>query len=415
MLESYVWGGFALKELFRAVPLFRLLDDQELDRISQVAKLEDKPAGEVLFRTGDVSDSFYIVLSGRVKITIPPQDGKEERILYLGKGKFFGEMGVIRNTLRNADASIQDTAQLVTIHREDFDLLMSMDEQISKKVMGAYMNRLIELREEKDSGGSVERPSSMLFFSTGVGAGASFLAANLAAKIHKMTQKSVLVIDMDIEGPTQHLYGGYKGDVGGLRSLFSSPQITKEAIKGACRKLSSGVDLLGGPGVPGREQATPEIMPELIRNALQSHYYVIVDTTSSLNPITESLMQVCDATYLAVAPNIVSVRRAETNLERIEELGLGSKIRLLLNKHEKGRGITREILEDHLGKKVIGQLSYDDKGALEALNAGQPLVVQAPDSKLAVDAGRAARQALSIPGKDEAHRSGFSIWNLFGS
>lgn len=401
-----------MKDILREVPLFRELDDGELDKVCEKASVERLGAGAELFRAGGPSDCFYVIRSGRVKIRIPADAGKEERVLYLGQGKFFGEMGVIRNTPRTADAEVNEDAELVRVSQEDFDLLMSMDEKLSKKVMAAYMGRAAELKEEAGGGGSVDQPQSLLFFSTGAGAGASFLAANMAVKIQQLTQKSVLILDMDVEGPTQHLYGGYKGAVGGIRNLFNAPQLTKDAIRGAARKLSTGVELLGGPGVPDEAAATPEIMGELLRNALKAYHHVIVDTTSGLSAITEALMKACDVNYLAVAPNLVSVSRAETLIKKLDELGVGAKTRLILNGHERGRGMTSEILEARLGKGVLGQVAFDDSRALKALEDGEPVVVQAPKARVSADLTRLARQALSIQGGEQS--SGFSLWNLFG-
>jgi pilus assembly protein CpaE len=290
---------------------------------------------------------------------------------------------------------------------------MSLHEKISTKIMTAYMGRATELEEQRPQGGSVEQPRSLLFFSTGAGAGASFLCANLAPKIHQLTEKKVLILDMDVEGLTQHLYGGYRGQVGGLRSLFSSPQITPDAIRGAARKLKSGVELLGGPGLPDEEATTPEIMAELIRNALKAYHHVLVDTTSGLNPLTVALMKACDVSYLTVAPNLVSVTRTETLLEKVEGFGLGDRIRLIFNKFDKGRGMTAQILEQRLGKKVLGQVRYDDGLALQALDEGTPAVLRSPKARVSVDLARLSRQSLRLSGGNE-EESGFSLWNLFG-
>lgn len=401
-----------MKDILRTVPLFRLLDDEELDKICEVAKIEKHGAGSELFEAGDPPDCFYLISSGKVKIRIPPQEGQAERVLYLGKGKFFGEMGVIRNTPRTADALVQEEGDLVKISQEDFDVLMSLHEKISTKIMTAYMGRATELEDAKVRGGSVEKPHCLLFFSTGAGAGASFLCANMATKIHQLTQKKVLVLDMDMEGPTQHLYGGYRGQVGGMRSLFSSPQITSDAIRGAARRLQSGVELLGGPGLPEEDDVTAEIMPELLRNALKAYEYVLVDTTSGLNDLTLALMKACDVSYLTVAPNLVSVSRSETLLEKLESQGLGSRTRLILNKFDKGRGMTPVILQERLGKKVLGQVRFDDRLALEALDVGAPAVLHGPKARVSADLTRLARQALSLGGEDDGE--GFSLWNLFG-
>jgi Flp pilus assembly CpaE family ATPase len=399
-----------VKDIIRSVPLFRLLDEEELAKVHEISKLESHAAGSELFEAGDKSDSFYLVASGKVKIVIPPLEGKLERVLYLGKGKFFGEMGVIRNTPRNAAAVVHEETELLRISQEDLDVLMSMNEKISTKIMTAVMGRAAE-QEETGSTGNVEKPSTLVFFSTGAGAGASFLCANLGVKIHQLTQKKVLILDMDVEGPTQHLYGGYRGQVGGIRSLFSSPQVTSDAIRGAARKLTEGVELLGGPGIPEEDAATPEIMPEVLRNARKAYDYVLIDTTSGLNPLTQALMKAADACYLTVAPNLVSVSRTENILEKVESLELGERIRLILNKFEKGRGMTPAILQQRLGKKVVGQVRYDDKLALQALNEGKPVVTGSPKAWVSVDLTRLARQALSLGGDE---KEGFSLWNLFG-
>ena len=46
-------------------------------------------------REGDAIDSLYIVISGRLKVTMGEADGKETILSILSAGEFFGEMGFI--------------------------------------------------------------------------------------------------------------------------------------------------------------------------------------------------------------------------------------------------------------------------------------------------------------------------------
>ena len=55
--------------VLRNVPLFSGLDEVELDKLSKVAGRRRVARGGVIVRAGDTTDSLYILLSGRAKVT----------------------------------------------------------------------------------------------------------------------------------------------------------------------------------------------------------------------------------------------------------------------------------------------------------------------------------------------------------
>lgn len=404
-----------IADILKAVPLFSNMDEGEMKSVVELASVREFPAGSTLFLAGDPSSCFYVVAKGRVKIRIPERDGQPERTVSLGVGKFFGEMGVIRGTPRMADALVDEDAELISIEQEDFDQLMAIDEAISEKVMSAYLDRLKELDAQKGDGGEPGRdPRCLLFHSAGGGAGASFLCANLALKIRDLTSKNVLVLDLDFEGPTQHLYLGYRKPVGGLRGVFSAPQITESSIKGAARRISTGVELLGGPGVPPPEDAAPERLEELVREARKGYDYVLVDTTSAINTYNDTLAGLVDAVHVVVGPDPVTVSRAQPLLEHLGKLEAAAPTRVLLNRQRARQGLEPEAIQEAIGHPLMGRVENADAQALDALIEGNPVAKRSPRSMVAVQLSKLARQLVSVPSSKGDGGGWFSIWNLFG-
>lgn len=404
-----------IEKILRSMPLFTALDDEEVARVAKVCTLGAFPQGTALFKFGEPSASFYVVASGRVRIRIPAHEGAPERTVSLGQGKFFGEMGVIRGTPRMADATVEESAELVTVLAEDFDQLMAVDTAVSEKIMAAYMARVAELEEsKKETGGSAKDPHILLFIGVGGGAGASLAAASTALKIRDLTKKSVLAIDLDHEAPVLHHFMGFNKPTGGIRAVFGAPQITPASIKGAARRLDNGTELLGGPGAPDEGRVTPEVLGELVRNARKSYDYVVLDAASTIGPVNDALVRLADATHVVMGPDVLALSRALIHLKRYKEMGFDGRTRVLLNKVRRAGGLTAEQIAKDLGKEVMGNVEYDDATAMAALVAKAPVVTQSPRSGLAVGLARFARQAVSLPaGVGEGSKS-FSIWNLFG-
>src|SRR5271156_776047 len=60
-------------------------------------------ANEVIYKQGDPSNSVYIVASGRVEAFTQSPDGRQTRSLgFMGKGEFFGDLGILTSQERLA-------------------------------------------------------------------------------------------------------------------------------------------------------------------------------------------------------------------------------------------------------------------------------------------------------------------------
>jgi CRP/FNR family transcriptional regulator, cyclic AMP receptor protein len=94
----------------KSIPLFEEVGDEELAQIAPFAQEVSVEADKVLVREGDFSYEFMAIEEGEAEVT---RGG--EHVADLGPGDFFGEMGLLERTLRNATVTAKTPMRLVTL------------------------------------------------------------------------------------------------------------------------------------------------------------------------------------------------------------------------------------------------------------------------------------------------------------
>ena len=75
---------------FKKVPLLENLEEKEFEELAKVSITKDFEKGKVIFYEEDYGTSLYIIVYGKVKISVHSNEGKEHTIGYLGDKDFFG-------------------------------------------------------------------------------------------------------------------------------------------------------------------------------------------------------------------------------------------------------------------------------------------------------------------------------------
>jgi CRP-like cAMP-binding protein len=94
----------------KSIPLFEEVGDEELAQIAPFATEVSVEEGRELVREGDFSYEFMAIEEGEAEVT---RSG--EHLADLGPGDFFGEMGLLEKTLRNATVTAKTPVRLVTL------------------------------------------------------------------------------------------------------------------------------------------------------------------------------------------------------------------------------------------------------------------------------------------------------------
>ena len=114
-------GDHAVNDLqiLRESPLFRGLDEADLQRLLEVSAHRKFISGQRLFHKGDPCDGMYFVLSGEVKIGVVSA-GQELVFARLKPGEAFGELALLDGQPRSADATGEGDTAVLVVPRDAF-------------------------------------------------------------------------------------------------------------------------------------------------------------------------------------------------------------------------------------------------------------------------------------------------------
>lgn len=131
----------------------RGLSAGEMKLLATFSSEERFNEGSMVFREGEKGDKLYIVLDGRVRISKFIPGVGEEALAVLDRGDFFGEMALIDDKARSADAKAHDgDATVLSIDRATLNEILSMDPHASLQFLNLLCRmisrRLREINEK---------------------------------------------------------------------------------------------------------------------------------------------------------------------------------------------------------------------------------------------------------------------------
>jgi len=130
------------QELLRTVPIFAELTDGDIASLGRLTARRRFPKDTVVFFENEEGDSFFMILEGRIKVTILGDDGREVILSMLGPGDFFGEMALLDNEPRSATATAREETELLSLHRNDFQTVLTDNRSITTALIKILTARL---------------------------------------------------------------------------------------------------------------------------------------------------------------------------------------------------------------------------------------------------------------------------------
>src|SRR5206468_6604934 len=125
----------------RSVPIFRDLPADFMDHLRTRVELVSFEPGELICTQGEAADAFYLIRLGHVKVS-QAFPGGEMVLAYIGRGQYFGEIGLLGKGERTATCSALDSVEAVRILKEDFDLMMERFPKIRTRLEQVAHERL---------------------------------------------------------------------------------------------------------------------------------------------------------------------------------------------------------------------------------------------------------------------------------
>jgi CRP/FNR family transcriptional regulator, cyclic AMP receptor protein len=111
-------------ETLKHVPLFALLDDEEAAVLAGQVEQKKFVPRQRIFKVGEPSGPAYVVVSGRVRLTIVDDDNQEVVVDEPTHGEFFGFASMLEQTPHQTSAMAVEEVECLEITREDISVLL---------------------------------------------------------------------------------------------------------------------------------------------------------------------------------------------------------------------------------------------------------------------------------------------------
>lgn len=151
---------------FRRLALFADLPNDELKALAQLANVQNFDRHEVLFYTDDSAPVLYVLLEGRVKVSLYGLNGDETILNVLGPGDLLGELALFEpGASRSATAETVEPSAVLALQRTAFLGFLRAHPESAIRMLGTlatHVRRLSQLVDDAYHLGLEERLAKRL-------------------------------------------------------------------------------------------------------------------------------------------------------------------------------------------------------------------------------------------------------------
>lgn len=127
--------------VLKKIPLFASLSETDLQNLTSLLRRKQLGKGELLFQQGDEGTALYIIVQGRIKISLSRRMDNVT-LAILGQAEFLGEMALLDDLPRSADAIALEDSQLYVLNRKDFLSFLSNNGHTVYAILNSLSRRL---------------------------------------------------------------------------------------------------------------------------------------------------------------------------------------------------------------------------------------------------------------------------------
>ena len=131
-----------IMEHLKKIPLFSGLHEEQLDKIKSVCREICHNKGDFIIYQGDTCNGLFIMLSGKVRVFLSNEEGREIILEDLKDGDFFGELSLLDEQPRSATVKALSDVRLMTLNRLDFMKTLNINPGMSIKILSVMGQRL---------------------------------------------------------------------------------------------------------------------------------------------------------------------------------------------------------------------------------------------------------------------------------
>ncbi len=133
------------------ISLFKDLSSDMIDFLSSHAVVRSYGRNTIVIQEGDMSDSLYVILTGKVKVFLSDEEGKQVDLNVLEPNDYFGELAALDHSPRCASVITLENSKFAVISKSDFFKCLNSNPQIAVKLIDGLIRRFRDLTENVKS------------------------------------------------------------------------------------------------------------------------------------------------------------------------------------------------------------------------------------------------------------------------
>jgi pilus assembly protein CpaE len=251
------------------------------------------------------------------------------------------------------------------------------------------------------------------FLNTRGGAGASFIAVNVAYQLATEFRQKTVLVDMDIQYGTVAIDLDIRADSTILEPLRNPQRIDSVYLDALMSTHASGLRVLPSPGdLSPSEDITAQAVTRLLTSLAASHDQVVVSLPTYFNEGVEQALRLGNPVFLVTQETLAMLRNLKLMLHRLPSRGVpASHLQVIQNRVNTAvKDISSCEMEDILGNTLHYRVRSDYKLATHAANEGKSASEINPRAGIIKDIREISTVLANPDAETPKEKSGLMRW-----
>jgi pilus assembly protein CpaE len=242
------------------------------------------------------------------------------------------------------------------------------------------------------------------FYGAKGGVGTTTIAINTAIALARRLKRKTALMDANLQFGDLRVFLDLGLDAGSIVNAIGEPDLDAELLRTLLVSHHTGVDLMLAPPNPEsadivveRHRADQRALTNILGLMRRAYDYTLVDMAKSIDDFNLQLFDEADVIFVVMTADLSCLKNVRLVLETMDSLGYErSKVQLVLNRSNAYTGINVDNAESALGRKIDYQVINEYRGAISALNSGEPFMWSRPDGPLGQSVTAFAREMDAV-------------------
>lgn len=269
-----------------------------------------------------------------------------------------------------------------SVDAEEFTAALGEVNEIEQRLMG-------QLKIEKRV-----RAKVIAFYGVKGGVGTTSIVANVAAALASRGKK-VILLDFDLQYGDSNLFLDVDSK-DTIVELARDPEgISIEKVNAAAATHSTGFSILCPPKTPEyADYITPEHTRKIIENVRPYFEYILIDMGTNFAETTLVALENCDEIQVITNLNVPCLKGTKAVMNVLDTLRVADKAKLVITKNRSSL-IKIKDFENLMLRKAYATITSDRNISDNAMNSGNPVVLNSPRSAIAKDYNKYVDQIVA--------------------